>query len=118
MIQHLHVQQRRWPEPRSSSRPACRSVFHLVSSNPPRAHVFSMPTDLPLCKPQVHLSTALSSQSLVLLEGPTHDTGSDCEVTVVAVSFVSRKPEGPVGHSAYEMPAAFHANAIVIERRV
>lgn len=116
MIRHLHVQQRRWPEPRSSSRPACRSVFHLVSFHPPCAHVSPVPTDLPLCKSQVHLSTALSSQSLVLLQGPTHDTGSDCEVTVVAVSFVSRMVFGFAGSQAYEMPAAFHANAIVIEQ--
>jgi hypothetical protein len=110
MIQHPHVQQRRWPEPRSSSRPACRSVFQLLS------RVSSLLTDRPLCKSQVHLSTALSSQSLVFLERPTHDTGSDCEVTVVAVSFVSRQSSGLVDYMAYEMPAAFHANAIVIEQ--
>jgi len=87
----------------------------LVSSNASCAHFSAVPTDLPLCKSQVHLSAALSSQSLVFLQGPTHDTGSDCEVTVVAVSFVSRTQLDFVRVAAYEMPAAFHANAIVIE---
>ena len=42
-------------------------------------------THLPLGKSQVHLSSALGSQSLVLLERAADNTGGDGQVTVVAV---------------------------------
>ena len=43
-------------------------------------------THLPLGESQIHLSSALGSQSLVLLERATDNTGGDGKVAVVAVS--------------------------------
>lgn len=42
-------------------------------------------THLPLGKSEVHLSSALGSQSLVFLERAADNTGGDGQVTVVAV---------------------------------
>lgn len=74
-------------------------------------------TDLPLCEPQIHLSTTFGSHSLVILERTTDDTGRNCQVAVVAVLAVSAGV-GVEAEERYEMPAAFHANAIVCERSV
>ena len=47
-------------------------------------HVSPGCTHLPLGEPQLGLATPLSNESLVILEGATHDARGDGQVAVVA----------------------------------
>lgn len=77
----------------------------------------SLCTYVPLGKPDLALASALGSDSLILLERTTHDAGCNRNVAVVTVQGV-RFNCGCLGarrgRMAYERPAAFHANAIVM----
>lgn len=73
-------------------------------------------THLPLGEPQFALAPLLSGNALLLFQRATHDARCDRDVTVVAVgnqqllrNWRARSEQG-----AYEIPAAFHANAIVM----
>lgn len=72
----------------SCSRPACRSTIPRQSASvcigiPILAGVAGS-THLPLCEPQVHVSSALGGESLVVLQASAHDAAGDGEVAVVA----------------------------------
>lgn len=72
-------------------------------------------THLPLGEPELALTPSLGSDPLVLLERAAHDAGCDRDVAVVAVQTVNCGSPGTCEvREAYEMPAAFHANAIVM----
>jgi hypothetical protein len=84
-------------------------------------------THLPLGKSQVHLSSALGSQSLVLLERAADNTGGDGHVTVVAVNQIQQsafcsscscrrlraRGVAALAGSPHLRPAAFQAATIV-----
>ena len=59
------------------------NISLLMPSSTPASRIVS--TYLPSDKTQVHLSTALSSDSLVLLEAAANSTGSNGQVAVVTV---------------------------------
>jgi hypothetical protein len=76
-------------------------------------------THLPLGEPELAHATALGNDALVLLERAAHDARGDRNVAVVAVTSCQRRGSGRrEGSWAYERPAAFHANAIVMVGRV
>lgn len=74
-------------------------------------------TYFPLGEPDLALAPTLSNDSLLLLERAAHDAGCDRNVAVVTVQIISPDYECLKAHRerlAYERPAAFHANAIVM----
>jgi hypothetical protein len=76
-------------------------------------------THLPLGEPELALAAALGNDALLLLERAAHDARGDRNVAVVAVTGCQRRGSGRrEGIVAYERPAAFHANAIVMVGRV
>lgn len=102
----------------------------LFFPHPLPAAVPSRSTHLPLGKPQVHLSSALGLQSLLLFQRAADDARSDGDVAVVAVpgaeSVSIRMLQESVALRAagadevwddgtYVIPAAFHAKTIVTE---
>ena len=71
-----------WPD--SDSRPASRSLIDISTWSPlQRSH--SSVTDIPLGESQIHLSSSLRYQSLVVFETFPYCAGSDAEVAVVPV---------------------------------
>ena len=76
-------------------------------------------THLPLGEPELALAAALGNDALLLLERAANDARGDRNVAVVAVTGCQWRGSGrPGGIMAYERPAAFHANAIVMVGRV
>jgi hypothetical protein len=97
---------------RARQSPALSPIVRL--SPPPR-----LSTHLPLGEPELAHATALGNDALVLLERAAHDARGDRNVAVVAVTSCQRRGSGRrEGSWAYERPAAFHANAIVMVGRV
>lgn len=88
----LQPWQRRSHRPTSWARPACRSgvegIFHQCLVH--HAAITTCPggdkTHRPLRKPQIHLASTLSSDSLILLQASAHGTRGNGEVAVVAKS--------------------------------
>ena len=75
------------PPQRSCSRLACRSTHqHIISIYLPVSPRHKVSTHRPLCESQLHFSSSLSCQSLVILQASADDSCSDREVFVVAVA--------------------------------
>lgn len=70
----------------------------------------------PLGEPELAHASSLGSDPLVLLEGAADSAGCDRNVAVVAVQRVRACDffAACKGRRAYERPAVFHANAIVM----
>jgi hypothetical protein len=50
-------------------------------------------TYLPLCKPEICLSSPLGKQTLFFLEGTADDTRGDGEISVVSAILISNIPD-------------------------
>lgn len=91
----------------------------LTGVNPILPPMESACTYRPLGELELALASSLGGNPLVLLERATDSTGCDRNVAVVAIqsvrtSFNCDMPGPCRVRSAYERPAAFHANAIVM----
>jgi hypothetical protein len=87
-----------------------------VPSRCTRCFPYPLQTHLPLGEPELALATALGENALVFLEGSADDARCDRDVTVVAVRNCQlRRLRGRLERGgAYERPATFQADAIVM----
>lgn len=87
------------PAQGSCSRPACRSAIPRQSASVclgrPILPGVAGSTHLPLCESQVHVSTALGGESLVVLQASAHDAAGDGEVAVVAAQSEETPRQSP-----------------------
>lgn len=74
-----------WHSPSSCSRLACHSVSDIVNSLPAGTK-WKIATNRPLCESEIHFSSSLCLKARLFFEGPSYNSGGDCEVSIVAIA--------------------------------